>query len=129
MSKNKKLIIFDTTILYPFGDFVKRFALIIPNRVYFYGILPYAYVLGVSDVWIKKFESIVVPQASWYESSTGDIFTMHTCTHILSSASKASVPKSSGSSGGGFSGGGFSGGGSGGGGNRRGTAGLSGRKD
>lgn len=92
------------------------------NPEYFYDVLPYAYTLGVTDVWIKKFEDIAIPPADWYVSSSGRIFSIHDTTKVFSSASRASTPisSSSGSSGGGgFSGGGFSGGGSGGGGGGR----------
>lgn len=89
---------------------------------YFYNILPYAYVLGVSDAWIKQFEGIAIAPPDWYESAdTFDYYrfnrslnrTIHSASRVMNS-----VPQSSGgsSSGGGFSGGGFSGGGSGGGG-------------
>ena len=39
---------------------------------YFYNILPYTYVLGVSDKWIKKFEVIGSRPPDWYDS--GDAF-------------------------------------------------------
>lgn len=89
---------------------------------YFYNILPYAYVLGVSDAWIKQFEGIAIAPPDWYESAdTFDYYrfnrslnrTIHSASRVMNS-----IPQSSGgsSSGGGFSGGGFSGGGSGGGG-------------
>lgn len=89
---------------------------------YFYNILPYAYVLGVSDAWIKQFEGIAIAPPDWYESADSfDYYrfnrslnrTIHSASRVMNS-----VPQSSGgsSSGGGFSGGGFSGGGSGGGG-------------
>ena len=89
---------------------------------YFYNILPYAYVLGVSDAWIKQFEGIAITPPDWYESADAfDYYrfnrslnrTIHSASRVMNS-----VPQSSGgsSSGGGFSGGGFSGGGSGGGG-------------
>ena len=92
------------------------------NPSYFYDILPYTYVLGVSSKWIKKFESINVEPPDWY--SGYDPFTYNRFSHFLNdtittaNASMVSTPSSSGStySGGGFSGGGFSGGGSGGGG-------------
>lgn len=95
----------------------------------FYDILPYAYVLGVSDVWVKKFESIAVVQPDWYRGydNSGMFTTMlwwnhfHYCFNDIShAASYVPAPKggSGGGSfgGGGFSGGGFSGGGFGGGG-------------
>ena len=41
-------------------------ALVEENPSYFYDILPYAYVLGVSDKWTKKFESIAMEPPRWY---------------------------------------------------------------
>ena len=93
------------------------------NPEYFYNILPYAYVLGVSDVWIKKFEHIAIPQVEWYATSSStnsEIFSSYSTRRLFSTISHAATPvvksSSSLSGGGGFSGGGFSGGGSGGGG-------------
>ena len=89
---------------------------------YFYNILPYAYVLGVSDAWIKQFEGIAIAPPEWYESAdTFDYYrfnrslnrTIHSASRVMNSVPQSS---SGSSSGGGFSGGGFSGGGSGGGG-------------
>jgi uncharacterized membrane protein YgcG len=93
---------------------------------YFYRILPYAYVLNVSDVWSKKFESIAIPQPSWYASSTPGYFNsflfMNSMNHTLGTMNRAmtSAPRSrgggggfGGGGGGGFSGGGFGGGGGG----------------
>lgn len=37
---------------------------------YFYEILPYTYVLGISKIWIKKFEEIELKPPKWYEGST-----------------------------------------------------------
>lgn len=101
------------------------------NPSYYYDILPYAYVLGVSDVWTKNFEDIVIPPPNWYSGTTA--FERVTFWHFLNhtmrtaTASMVSTPQSSSggysgggiSGGGGFSGGGFSGGGSGGGGGGR----------
>lgn len=98
------------------------------NPEYFYNILPYTYALGVSDTWMKQFETISIKEPDWY-SGTAD-FSMHefnrSMTRIMTSANRSmtSRPSSSGgssgsfggSSGGGHSGGGHSGGGSGGGG-------------
>ena len=87
------------------------------NPTYYYDILPYAYVLGVSNTWMKKFESMSYQPPNWYEGSTDfhisdfDHF-MFSATRTMTSAPSSSM--SSGSSGG--SGGGSSGGGSGGGG-------------
>lgn len=94
---------------------------------YFYKILPYAYVLGVSNVWMKKFEEIAVEPPTWYEGYDyfdymvfRDSFDRLMRDSLRSmdykpEPSSSSRYWSSGSSGG-FSGGGFSGGGSGGGG-------------
>lgn len=38
------------------------------NPLYYYEILPYAYVLGIVDEWIDKFENIKVDIPTWYES-------------------------------------------------------------
>ena len=89
--------------------------------IYFYNILPFDYVLGVSDKWVNKFENIAIEPPEWY--SGRDVFTAATMWHAmdrtLSSAASAmsSAPRQSSSGGGsGSSGGGVSGGGSGGGG-------------
>ena len=109
-------------------------ALVMQNPNYFYDILPYTYVLGVSDKWIKKFESISLQAPSWYDSSNGfDVSSFGTfmnSTMVSVQSAMSSSPSSfsggssgggggssgGGSSGGGSSGGGSSGGGSGGGG-------------
>lgn len=85
---------------------------------YFYDILPYAYVLGVSNTWIKKFESIAIEPPDWYVSPNGfSPYVLGACmTRTIASTSSYSASPStsgSGSSGGGFSGGGFGGGGGG----------------
>ena len=93
---------------------------------YFYNILPYAYVLGVSDKWIKNFETISLMPPEWYVGNDS-YYDYHTFSnnynYLMRTSANAmtSRPSSSGSyssfSGGSFSGGGgFSGGGSGGGG-------------
>lgn len=89
------------------------------NPQWFYHILPFAYVFGLSDVWIGKFEQIAVPAPDWYENRTGrmdmfDLYVFHRCmTHNLNRINETlSVPKPASSSGG-HSGGGFSGGGGG----------------
>lgn len=101
-------------------------ALVEENPEYFYNILPYAYVLGVSNKWIKKFEGIALEPPRWYMSTTpyNRMMTMHFISHTMHDCNKAmlSQPVNTSSSGGsgfggsGFSGGGFSGGGFGGGG-------------
>lgn len=95
---------------------------------YFYHILPYAYVFGLTDKWVKNFEGIAIPQPGWYYSGyNGNMFTAYYFMHSLNSCTRAmqtniTVPPVTeggsgiGGGGGGFSGGGFSGGGMGGGG-------------
>lgn len=93
---------------------------------YFYNILPYAYVLGVSDKWIKNFETISLMPPEWYVGndsyydyhtfSSNYNYLMRTSANAMTSRPSSSDSYSS-FSGGSFSGGGgFSGGGSGGGG-------------
>ena len=96
-------------------------AMVINNPTYFYDILPYTYVLGVSDKWIKKFESISLQAPSWYDgysdfnvTTFGSFMnsTMSSAERVMSSdPSTSSSSSSSSSSGGGFSGGGSGGGG------------------
>lgn len=88
------------------------------NPTLFYHILPYAYVLGVTDKWAKQFESIAVPPPTWFDDETGYLFsTVYFCSLLDRNMSAfqtnmVSMPQSSsGSSGGGFSGGGMGGGG------------------
>jgi uncharacterized membrane protein len=100
---------------------------------YFYKVLPYAYIFGLSDKWIKKFESLTLPPPEWYtgRAAYGDMNLFNTimfmnmfnnCTRDLQQ-SMSLPPTQSGSGGfgggsfgggGGFSGGGFGGGGGGG---------------
>lgn len=91
-------------------------AMVNDNPTYFYDILPFTYVLNVSDEWIKNFEAINIQSPDWYDSPTAfDIITFNSfIDNAMSSASSAM--SSSPSSDGGSSGGGSSGGGSGGGG-------------
>lgn len=95
------------------------------NPSYFYNIMPYAFVFGLSDQWIKHFEEIPVPKPSWYSGhshiDTWDIYwysrMMNRCMTTMDEKISSIVDASSDSGGiGGFSGGGFSGGGFGGGG-------------
>jgi uncharacterized membrane protein len=94
------------------------------NPSYFYDVLPYAYVLGLSKKWAKKFENIAMEPPTWYEGSYGNrAFTTLILLNSLDNATRVMsdnivIPASSGGSGGSFSGGGggFSGGGMGGGG-------------
>lgn len=98
------------------------------NPSYFYNILPYAYVFGLSDKWAEKFESIAVEPPEWYGGHYGTsafntwVFmnAFHPCTYAMQQ--NLNIPAASSDSGGGgfsggsFSGRGFSGGGFGGGG-------------
>lgn len=92
-------------------------ALIEKEPEYFYNILPFTYVLGVSDKWIKKFESIAIQPPEWYDGydAYNTMTMMHFMSHTMTSMQSAmtSSPSSSSSSGGGFSGGGSGGGGGG----------------
>lgn len=102
-------------------------AMVMENPTYFYDILPFAYVLDVSDKWIKKFEIISLQAPNWYDGyssfntiSFGNFInsTMSSATNAMASSpsSNSSGGSSGGRSSGGGSGGGSSGGGSGGGG-------------
>lgn len=102
------------------------------NPQLFFDVLPYAYVLGVCDVWIKKFETIEVLPPVWYTSNInlvdvivarrifGAMQRVETSISRSISQSVAQAAKKAGKSigkgsgfGGGFSGGGFGGGGGG----------------
>ncbi|WP_024621419.1 DUF2207 domain-containing protein [Metaclostridioides mangenotii] len=115
-----------------FKDFIKysekdRLELLVKeDPTYFYHVLPYAYVLGVSNVWAKKFEQLSIPKPTWYHGSNYDTFSsvlwISSFNRSMSSLRTTTVPivkqgsshggfGNGGSSGGGFSGGGFGGGG------------------
>lgn len=99
-------------------------ALVMKDPTFFYDILPYAYVLNVSDKWIRKFSQIAVAEPTWYEdnnsgfsvTSFGKSFnkTMNSANERMASSSASSGGDSSGGSSGGGSSGGGSGGGGGG---------------
>lgn len=101
-------------------------ALVEENPNYFYNVLPYAYVMGLTDKWAKNFEHIKIKKPDWYKGGNDvDMFDvwmfsrmMNNCSRSVASNIKYTVAEDSGSSGGGFrsGGGGFSGGGFGGGG-------------
>ncbi len=99
-------------------------AMVLENPTYFYDILPYTYVLDVSDKWIEKFESISLKSPDWYDNTNAfDIITfgsfisstMSSAESVMTSSpsSSSSSSFSSSSSGGGSSGGGSGGGGGG----------------
>ena len=92
------------------------------NPQYYYDILPYANVLGVSDKWENKFKELTIQPPAYV--SGPDLIDLHIYASLVRSlnrdmsAAMAQKPSSSSRSGfGGFSGGGgFGGGGFGGGG-------------
>ena len=92
-------------------------AMVMQDPEYFYNILPYTYVLGVSDKWIKKFETISLQAPSWYDSPN-DFDTVAFGSFMNKTMTSAQIVMSSSpsSDSSDFSGGGSSGGGSGGGG-------------
>lgn len=91
---------------------------------YFYHILPYAYALGLSDVWGKHFKDFSLEPPSWYRGTNVPIFNyymMSTMLHNMNVIQQPIPPVKASSGGGGsfgggggFGGGGFSGGGFGG---------------
>lgn len=104
-------------------------ALVKENPSYFFDTLPFAFVLGVTDVWAGKFEGMIKEPPAWYNGYYGGypfmpIYMTRSVVRAssgLSAAYAQRAVKNSGGSlgglgGGGFSGGGFSGGGGGGGG-------------
>ncbi|MGL4392201.1 MAG: DUF2207 domain-containing protein [Fusobacteriaceae bacterium] len=102
-------------------------SLVKENPKYFYNILPYTMVLGVSGVWTEKFKELTTSPPNWYHSAgAGNIFTTYIFMSSLSRAMNSfnnnlysrPTPKSDSGFGGGSFGGGFSGGGGGGGGGR-----------
>jgi uncharacterized membrane protein YgcG len=97
------------------------------NPNYFYNVLPYAYVMGLTDKWAKNFENINIARPTWYVGTNNtdmfDVWMMsrmlNNCNRNISNNIKYTVHEDSGggggfsSGGGGFSGGGFGGGGGG----------------
>lgn len=113
-----------------FRDFIEKAeldrirALAEENPQWFYTVLPYAYVFGLSNVWIKKFKDISIAKPDWYygvdDSFNFYVFNrmlikdLNNTERIFASVQSSSSSGGSGSSGGGgFSGGGFGGGGGG----------------
>ena len=92
------------------------------NPSYFYHVLPFAMVLGVTDKWVKGFEHIAVPPPSWYASQydNGHFYLNQFTSELTDCIATTNInmnitPKSSGFGGsGGSSDGGSVGGGSGG---------------
>ncbi|MGI6256454.1 MAG: DUF2207 domain-containing protein [Anaerovoracaceae bacterium] len=121
-----------------FKEFIKQAELdklemlIDENPDYFYDVLPYAYVMGLSKKWAKKFENLPVSKPDWYQGAgweSGQVFNTWMFVAAMNSfntnaAGSIHIPSSSGDGGssfgsfggggGGFSsGGGFGGGGGG----------------
>ena len=99
-------------------------ALVRENPSYFYDILPYTYVLGLSDTWISQFDKIAMAPPSWYSGPDFNEFrsvndsireSMREISGVMtsspSSSSSSGGYSSSSSSGGGSFGGGSGGGG------------------
>lgn len=91
------------------------------NPEFYYHILPYAQVLGVSDIWTEKFKQLTIEPPGWaygYDTA-GAVFDFIVLDSVLRSfthnitAAMISRPSSGSFSGGGFHGGGFGGGGGG----------------
>lgn len=105
-------------------------ALLADNPQLYYNILPYAQVLGVSDIWEHKFDGLTIEPPRWMTNPIDTYFTFVILNRAIRASSMSmssymrSRPSSSGASGGGggrFGGGsfgGFGGGGHGGGGFR-----------
>ena len=101
---------------------ISRLEMLVEETPYlFYDVLPYAYVLGLSDTWSKKFETLNIASPDWYSTYDNRVFSTYYMYSALS-RSMTSVEtnfqsyvssSSSTSSGGGYSGGGFGGGGGG----------------
>ncbi len=86
---------------------------------YFYHILPYAMVLGVTDQWAKNFEGIAMSNPDWYQTNSSRAFHAPYFVSRMDANTRAvgkTMASSPAKSGGGSFGGGSSGGGSGGGG-------------
>jgi len=106
------------------GDELEHMTQRQPDMALFEEYLPHAVAFGLTAVWVRAFEGILVALPTWYAAPHGTPFNSYAFTSDLDSindtvASAASTPpRSSGASGGssGFGGGGFSGGGFGGGG-------------
>ncbi|MGM9713503.1 MAG: DUF2207 family protein [Prevotella sp.] len=89
---------------------------------YFYRIMPYALVFGLTDKWTEHFRTLTVAQPEWFRSDSHALFTaayLGSVTHNVCKASSIAVSSATmsatetTSSSGGFSGGGGGGGGGG----------------
>lgn len=117
------------SLLLGFKEFIKKSelpmlqAMADENPSYFYDVLPYAMVFGLTKKWKKHFEKIQLETPDWYEGNgnlgtlsslmVADRLTNHVSSSITKSLEVSSHSTSSSSGfGGGFSGGGGGGGGS-----------------
>lgn len=100
-----------------FRDFIQTVekdrieSLVHDNPNYFYDILPYAYALGVTKVWINKFADIAIQPPAWYDSPGGAAFSIVALDNMVSSTVGDISSSVSSDSGGGDAGGGSGGGG------------------
>ena len=92
--------------------------LVMQKPDYFYHILPYTYVLGVSDKWIKKFENIALQPPDWFTGTGSHRFHAAQFGRSINTAMNTASKSMSSSPSSSRSGGGSSGRGSGGGGGR-----------
>lgn len=126
VQKLNKIIGFRQFIMYAEKD--KLETMLEGNPEFYYQVLPYAIVLGVSDIWEDKFKALTVVPPSWTTRSYGDrMFDFLVFNSVMRNVNSrmtstfVSRPSSGSFSGGGSHGGsfgGFSGGGHGGGGFR-----------
>lgn len=114
-----------------FRDFIEKAelpmieGLVDKDPAYFYKILPYAYVFGLTGKWIKNFEGLKIDPPEWYNSGSYNMSSMAFPLYMASSLNNLnsgiqssimeSISSSSDMGGGGISGGGIGGGFSGGG--------------
>lgn len=117
-----------------FKDFIEKAEvpqlerLSMENPSYYYDVIPYAMVFGLSEMWTKKFSTIPLAQPDWYDSYYSDPYTSYFYYRMLTrrmydpihqnlldyqTEQMKSTADSMGSSFGGFSGGGAGGGGGG----------------
>ena len=117
-----------------FKDFIEKAEvpqlerLSMENPSYYYDVIPYAMVFGLSEMWTKKFSTIPLAQPDWYDSYYSDPYTSYFYYRMLTRSmyepihqnlldyqteQMKSTADSMGSSFGGFSGGGAGGGGGG----------------
>ena len=118
------------SLLLGFKDFIEKSELpmlkqqVDENPSYFFDVLPYAMVFGLTKKWQKKFKDIDMQAPDWYETSSGThhltgLMAANNISHAMSHSINDAIsiashdPNAGASSGGG---GGFSGGGGGGGG-------------